>query len=106
MTIANISVTPWDAATFAESLFVLITIEPIPEAAHRFDWKDITILVDDISEIRRNREDSVCVIFLESGLSHTVEFNDQINITVGGVTPTSNENLRDLLMAIKAPKHT
>lgn len=106
MIIADISVTPYDGATFAESLYVLITIEPIVGAEYKFDWKDMTILIEDISEIRRNREDNVCVIFLESGLSHTIEFNDQINITVGGVTPATNEELRDLLMAIKAPKHT
>lgn len=106
-----IALTAWGAATFADSLFVLVTITPKEGYEPFYDWKDYTILKDDLSEVRRNREDTQCAIFLESGLTHTIPFNsgdlnNHIIVTVGGVTATSNEHLRDLIMSIVEPKYT
>lgn len=111
MSNTTIAITPWDGANFADSFFVLVTITPKAGYEPFYDWKDYTILIDDLSEVRRNREDTNCSIFLESGLTHTIPFdsgdvNNPVVVTVGGVAALSNEHLRDLIMSIKAPKYT
>ena len=107
----NIDVTPWDGATFAESLFILVSITPQQGLEAFFDYKDFTILKDDVSEVMRNTEDNKCIINLESGLSHEIEFQpdhpiNPIIVKIGGVQPQSNEEMRNLLMAIVAPRYT
>ena len=106
----QITISPWGAANFADSLFVLIQIDPKTGLESFFDYKDYVILKDDFSEVRRDRDDTRCIIALESGLMHTIEFqpNDPYNpirVFVGGVEPQSNEELRDLILAIIEPKY-
>lgn len=107
----TISITPWDGLTFADSLFIIVSVSPKTGLEAFFDYIDYTISKDDVSEVRRNREDNQCIIKLKSGLSHAIEFqpNDPTNpikVFVGGVEAATNEHMRDLLMAIVAPKYT
>lgn len=102
----TIEITPWDGATFADSTFVLVAVTPEVGQEYLYDYKDFTFRIDDISEIERNREDDECEIEFESGLSHSIPYDPaNVTVTIGGVTPTSNENMRDLLMAIRWPRY-
>lgn len=107
----EIKITAWDGATFQDSKFVLVTVIPKTGYEPFYDWRDYTILLDDLSEVRRNREDTQCSIFLESGLTHSIPFDsgnpdNPVKVIVGETEATSNEQLRDLLMSIVAPKYT
>jgi hypothetical protein len=105
----QIIITAWDGATLLDSEFVKIEVIPMAGYEPFFDFKDYIICKSEVVEIRRNREDNKCLIYTTSGAIHTIEYqpNDPqvpILVTIGGVNPTSNEDLRNLLMgAIKPP---
>jgi hypothetical protein len=106
----QINFTPWDEATLLASEFIKVEVIPMPGYEPFFDYKDYVIRKSDVVEIRRNREDNKCIIFMDSGIVHDVDYqpNDPQNpilVSVGGVNPTSNENLRDLLMGALKPQY-
>lgn len=105
----QINFTAWDAATLLDSEFIKIEVVPMAGFEPFFDYKDYILRKADVIEIRRPREDNKCLIYMNSGIIHSVEYqpNDPqvpILVSVGGVNPTSNENLRDLLMNAIKPK--
>jgi len=97
----TINITPFDTASFATCLFVLVAVNPAIGQEYKYDWKDYVILKDDVSEVRRNREDTYCLITLESGLSHQIPFEPlEVTVTIGATVPATNEEMRDLLVGI------